>query len=155
MEHLVWCVGWYCKSLRLLDDNSWLEGLRDGSLRSGAVDRVRHAPWLWPVGRHMFDLQQQNKLVRKSGRQVCLKSLTMCAFCLKALLQTWQTKGFSPVWIFRCCLKLNRLELIRRPQTGQHLSSDLNKNNIYIITLTEGEGRGGGPGGRLRSFISV
>ena len=39
-------------------------------------------------------------------------------------------------------MKLNRLELIRRPQTGQHLSSDLNKNNIYIITLTEGEGRG-------------
>merc|ERR1712117_272308 len=46
----------------------------------------------------------------------------MCAFCLKDLEQILQTKGFSPVWILRCCLKLNRLLLMRRPHTGQHLS---------------------------------
>merc|ERR1719400_1863744 len=39
-------------------------------------------------------------------------------------LSSDQTNGFSPVWIFKCCLKLNLLELMRRPQTGQHLSSD-------------------------------
>ena len=62
-----------------------------------------------------------------------IKELTICAFCLKALLQTWQTKGFSPVWILRCCLKLNRLELINSPQTGQHLSSDLNNSNVKLL----------------------
>lgn len=48
---------------------------------------------------------------------------TIWAFCLNDLLQMLQVKGFSPVWIFKCCLKLNRFELINNPQTGQHLSS--------------------------------
>ena len=63
--------------------------------------------------------------------------LTMCAFCLKAREQTWQTKGFSPVWILRCCLKLNRLELMRRPHTGQHLSSDLIEKDVATWLPTQ------------------
>ena len=61
--------------------------------------------------------------------------LTICAFCLKARLHTWHTKGFSPVWILRCCLKLNRFELIRSPHTGQHLSSDLGNDNVHYYFI--------------------
>ena len=39
------------------------------------------------------------------------------------------------MWILRCCLKLNRFELINSPQTGQHLSSDLEKDKM-LITMT-------------------
>ena len=45
-------------------------------------------------------------------------------FCLKLRLQILQLKGFSFVWIIKCCWKLNLLELMMSPQTGQHLSSD-------------------------------
>ena len=59
----------------------------------------------------------------------------MCAFCLNALEQTWHTNGFSPVCIFKCCLKLNLFEFISKPQTGQHLSSDL--KNITFIKIVK------------------
>jgi len=59
------------------------------------------------------------------GRVRCVVTcLTMWAFCRKDRWQMLQVKGFSPVWIFKCCLKLNLLLLMSSPQTGQHLSSD-------------------------------
>ena len=57
-----------------LDDDSRLEGLRDRPLRAGAVDGVRHPPGLRPVGRHVFDLQQENKGVRKCRTETSLSS---------------------------------------------------------------------------------
>ena len=106
ISHLFWfefdhqLISARSRSCSLLNNDPWLKRLRDAPLCSGSgngavvVDGVGESTWLRPVSRHVLHLNIKYVETYCVGFYILemvnhmLIKLTICAFCLKALLHT-------------------------------------------------------------------